>query len=152
MSALEPMTYEECVFALDSVAVGRVSVTTSEGPYTVPVNFAVLNERIYFRADPGGTLGTHVVARRVAFEVDSYTRADQSGWSVLARGRGHVISEQLENTWMTVLDRPRPWAPRPGLRLFAISWEHLTGRRLRPADGTDGQTDVMHPHHRAHES
>lgn len=130
MGWLTTMSYEECRAALDSAVVGRAGVVTADGPFVIPVNYAVLNERIYFRVRAGSVLARHLVGRPMAFEVDEFSRSEQVGWSVLARGHGNPVAPSLEATWMTVMDRPRPWVDRPGTRLFMLTWTSLTGRRM----------------------
>ncbi|MGY2876631.1 uncharacterized protein ACVW00_003821 [Marmoricola sp. URHA0025 HA25] len=124
------MSDEECRASLHMVAVGRVCVTTPEGPYAVPVNFTSLGETIYFRVPPDSVLAAHADGSTVAFEVDRISPRDRTGWSVLARGPGREVRDADELTRVEAADGPEPWMWRPGRVLYAVDWVELSGRRM----------------------
>ncbi|MFH8618691.1 helix-turn-helix domain-containing protein [Streptomyces sp. NPDC017979] len=82
----------ECRELLATGGVGRIAVTTSEGPAVVPVNYAVSGDRIVFRTAPG-TVPAAAADTEVAFEVDRIDDAFSSGWSVLVVGDAQGVTD-----------------------------------------------------------
>ena len=66
----------------------------------------------------------------MAFEVDWIDYERHLGWSVLARGTAHAITDPAEvqhiyDTWP-----PRPWADGPRSLFIRLPWVELSGVRL----------------------
>ena len=124
------MTDDECREALTLTTVGRAAVVTPQGPYLVPVNYAVVGNTVYFRVRSGTELGSHIDQSLMAFEVDRIAPLDQTGWSVLARGTGRLVDDPAEVELVESSGPPRPWLWKPGRQLYAMDWTDLSGRRM----------------------
>jgi len=74
-------------------------------------------------------LGTHAQDAVVAFEVDRLDADHNVDWTVSVRGRAWALSEVEDAEWRRVMDRPRPWADRPGLRMFQLVMAELVGHQ-----------------------
>ncbi|MFH8448067.1 pyridoxamine 5'-phosphate oxidase family protein [Streptomyces fungicidicus] len=127
---LEP---EECRALLSTHGVGRVAVTTAEGPAVVPVNYEVVDDAIVFRTVPGAVPAAAVGAE-VAFEVDRVDEAMSRGWSVLAVGPARAVTEPGEARRLTERAHTTPWAGGERELWVSIRPARLTGRRITPAD------------------
>ena len=92
-------------------------------PRIVPVNYAVVNDAVYFRTAVG-TILNNAVAQRVAFEVDAFDARSRSGWSVCVVGAGRSVGEGGPDV---AIDS---WAPRRRDQRYCIVPEEITGRRL----------------------
>jgi nitroimidazol reductase NimA-like FMN-containing flavoprotein (pyridoxamine 5'-phosphate oxidase superfamily) len=89
-SGLEVMGSDECMELLAQDVVGRVAVVVGATPMIFPVNYAIDGDAIVFRTMSGSRLD--IGQGHAAFEVDSFDRASQSGWSVLVTGRLQEVS------------------------------------------------------------
>ena len=83
-SGIEVIDSDECRRLLAEDVIGRVAVVIGATPMILPVNYAVDGEDIVMRTMPGSRLD--IGQGHAAFEVDSFDRATQSGWSVLVTG------------------------------------------------------------------
>jgi uncharacterized protein len=125
---------EECEALLASDVVGRVALSTPTGPHIVAVDYAVIEDTIVFRASPYSLVGTYGRDALLAFEIDNFATAGAGeGWSVVATGRGEVVTESAR------LDRIRgAWPPRRSLSgvrhlVLRLPLAVLTGTRRQPA-------------------
>ncbi len=94
------------------------------------MNYSVVDDAIIIRTTPYSVLGTYAPGSLAAFEVDWFDYERHLGWSVLARGRAHAITDPGEvksiyDTWP-----PRPWADGPRSLFLRLPWVELTGVRL----------------------
>lgn len=120
----------ECERLLRSGVVGRVALSTPDGPHIIPVNYGVVDGTIVIRTSAYSVLATHGREAMLAFEVDHIDHDRHIGWSVVARGRGHaeLDSEQLaliRSSWP-----PRPWAAGHRNLYLRLRWDSLSGRAL----------------------
>ena len=104
--SLDPV---ECRDLLAGGVVGRVAMATPVGPRIVPVSYSVHGDAIVFRTAPYSELSTYGWDTDLAFEVDDLDHDTQQGWSVVAVGRAHVVSDHDE-----VQRIRREWEPRRG--------------------------------------
>src|SRR5271165_6636211 len=94
---LEELTIAQCLALLTAGTVGRVGLSIDALPAVLPVNYVIHNGAIVFRTVPGTKLNAATEGAVVAFEVDSYgDPAHPTGWSVLARGVAHEITDPTE--------------------------------------------------------
>lgn len=106
--------------------VGRIAFTTADGPVILPVNYALVGDRVLLRTAPDSLIARHARGR-VAFEVDHIEPARRSGWSVLVRGTADLWPSGTE-----VPAQVQPWAGGPhGLVPVRIDPVDVTGRRVR---------------------
>lgn len=85
---------DECWSLLASVSLGRLVTTLGGQPEIFPVNFVTQHRTVLFRTAQGTKLFSSVMGDRVAFEADSHTV--DGGWSVIVKGRAHVLSSTAE--------------------------------------------------------
>jgi nitroimidazol reductase NimA-like FMN-containing flavoprotein (pyridoxamine 5'-phosphate oxidase superfamily) len=121
---------EECEQLLRYGVGGRIALSSPNGPHIVPVNYSVVDDAIIVRTSPYSILGTYGRDAMLAFEVDQLDHERQRGWSVVARGRGQVVTdpemiERIRSVW-----EPRPWAAGSRNLSLRLRWTELTGRRI----------------------
>ena len=121
--------FEECAELLRAGVVGRVAVTTPDGPHVVPVNYAVMDEAVVVATSAYSVLGTYGRGSMLAFEIDGFDLERKEGWSVVARGRGEALDPVgLREAKERAL--PRPWADGTRTLFLRIPWSELSGRRV----------------------
>jgi uncharacterized protein len=130
MAEPRELGYDDCERLLRGDVAGRVAVCTPSGPHIVPVNYSVVDDAIYLRTTPYSVLGTYGRNTMTAFEVDHVDHEHQSGWSVVARGRGEVVTDPDEIGRLREQWPPRPWADGNRSLYLRVRWTELTGRRL----------------------
>jgi hypothetical protein len=137
--AFEELSEEVCRHLLGSEEVGRLAFVGDDGwPVVLPLNFALEGDVIVLRTDSDSVV-VDVPGRPVAFEVEHLAPVYRGGWSVLVRGVGRELG---------VVDRPddveerhgsvKPWAPGHKTHRLGIEIDHLSGRRIVPAEDPDG--------------
>ncbi len=120
--ALQALTAEECLVLLATASVGRVAVALPGGPPLVlPVNYAIDDDVIVFRTDPGSKL-TALREYPASFQVDSIDPFHRTGWSVLVQGFAYETSP-------ADLDVD-PWDSGPKAHWVRIYPGAITGRRI----------------------
>ncbi len=122
------LSEDESWSLLSSMSLGRLVTILGGQPEIFPVNFVAQRRTVLFRTAQGTKLFSAVMNDRVAFEVDDHTVAE--GWSVIIKGRAHVLSataEILEAQDAELL----PWiATLKPLYVRVIALE-ITGRRFK---------------------
>lgn len=108
--------------------VGRLAVLEEGLPTIMPVNYAMVEDRIVFRSGPGVKLEAAHGAGHVAFEIDHVDELTRTGWSVVVRGHAEVVTSksQLFLLTATVLE---PFIPGKDAWVM-IHPESITGRRV----------------------
>jgi nitroimidazol reductase NimA-like FMN-containing flavoprotein (pyridoxamine 5'-phosphate oxidase superfamily) len=124
---------DECRALLSTHGVGRVAVSTADGPAVVPVNYEVIDDAIAYRTEPD-SVPAAAVGAEVAFEVDHLDDAMSQGWSVLAVGPARVVTEPDVVRRLAGHAHTEPWAGGRREMWVSIRPTRLTGRRIRPAD------------------
>ncbi|MEU1694858.1 pyridoxamine 5'-phosphate oxidase family protein [Streptomyces hirsutus] len=124
---------EECRTLLSTHGVGRVAVSTPDGPAVAPVNYEVVDDVIAFRTAPG-SLPAAAVGSDTAFEVDRVDETMSQGWSVLAVGPARLVTDADAVRRLTEHARTAPWTGGEREMWVAIRPTSLTGRRISPAD------------------
>lgn len=133
MSAeLRELSAEECRLLIVEGGVGRVAFRSLKRLEIVPVNFQVSGDSIVFRTTPYTELGLHGPGSDAVIEVDQLDAEQQTGWSVVARGRLHVVTDPAENSAIRLGKDPQPWAGGTRRLYMKLPWRELTGRRLEP--------------------
>jgi nitroimidazol reductase NimA-like FMN-containing flavoprotein (pyridoxamine 5'-phosphate oxidase superfamily) len=98
-SGIEVLGSDECRDLLAQDVIGRVAVVVGGTPMIFPVNYALDGDDIVMRTLPGSSLDAG--QGHAAFEVDSFDRTSQSGWSVLVTGHLEEV------TWYQAKDMAR---------------------------------------------
>lgn len=108
--------------------VGRLAVVEGGKPTILPVNYAMVEDRIVFRTASGTKLEVALSAGSVAFEIDRFDHESHTGWSVLVRGRSELVTSrrQLELLATTPLE---PYVPGKH-NWVMVHPDTITGRRV----------------------
>ncbi len=130
MSFPVPIGATECRDLLACGVVGRVAMATPVGPRIVPVSYSLYGDAIVFRTAPYSELSTYGWDTDLAFEVDDLDYDTQQGWSVVAVGRAHVVSDHDEVQRIRRECETQPWAAGTRNLYVALAWRQLTGVRL----------------------
>jgi nitroimidazol reductase NimA-like FMN-containing flavoprotein (pyridoxamine 5'-phosphate oxidase superfamily) len=120
----------EAIRLLATISYGRVVFTIKSLPAIRPVNHVIDEGRIVIRTRLTAAISAAVRASHgvvVAYEVDSIDPRARTGWSVVATGRAHTITdpeqvwryEQLLHPWINHADT-----------VVAIEPEIITGIRI----------------------
>jgi transcriptional regulator with XRE-family HTH domain len=126
---LETLSQAECRAYLGAQGIGRFVFVNARGPVAVPVNYKMLGDDIVFRTNAWTTLAGSA-ERRVSIEVDHIDEALCEGWSVLASGQAHRVTEAAEREQVKGLG-VRPWAAGERETYIRLVPTVVTGRRLR---------------------
>jgi nitroimidazol reductase NimA-like FMN-containing flavoprotein (pyridoxamine 5'-phosphate oxidase superfamily) len=110
---LETLTRAECREYLGSSRVGRFLFLEARGPAAIPVNYAMLDDDIVFRAGGQTSLAARAEQGRVSFEVDHLDDALAEEWSVLVSGEAHSVTTHAELDTVKSLGIA-PWAGTTG--------------------------------------
>ncbi|MFI5797855.1 helix-turn-helix domain-containing protein [Streptomyces sp. NPDC051677] len=127
--AFTELSRTECGDLLSTHGVGRLAVSTAQGPVIVPVNYSVVDGTIVFRTARGATpsLG---VGSRVAFEIDRIDDAFSQGWSVLVRGNARMVTDPGEAERLARQAHSTPWAGGRRDLWVRVEPYAVTGRRI----------------------
>jgi uncharacterized protein len=136
------LTRGECEALLRTRDVGRVAVSTPQGPHIVPVSYRLTDVTAAPGPGPGlvarvgaySVLGSYGGGAMLAFEVDSLESAE-APWSVVVRGRGELLRRFADApdprtgpSWAA-----QPWsASGPRSLYLRLPLTELSGRRLDP--------------------
>jgi transcriptional regulator with XRE-family HTH domain len=129
---LRALSSDECRVRLSTHGVGRVAVSTPDGPAIIPVNYEVVDDAIAFRTAPGSAPAA-AVGTDVAFEVDHVDETMSQGWSVLVVGPASVVSEPDAVRRLAERAHTKPWAGGPREMWVSIRPTRLTGRHIGSA-------------------
>lgn len=135
---LEELAAWKCWAKISPRGVGRVALTTPDGPLALPVNYRVLDATLLFRTTADSVLA-RAAGSRVALEVDRLDDALGKGWSVLVTGTAEQVTDQKALEWLARHADPRPWAGGHRDTWLRIRPNTITGRGIRtpglPNDG-----------------
>ena len=144
MTTSRELTVSECDRLLRAGIVGRVALSTPDGPHIVPVNYSIHDDTVVILTSSYSVLGTYGRNTMLAFEIDHIDHERHLGWSVVARGRSWAESDPTELEAIRGSWRPKPWATGHRTLILRIRWDSLTGRSL----GTDWTHENESPVHR----
>jgi hypothetical protein len=126
---VEHLGVDECWRLLAATPVGRVGVIVDSGPEIYPVNHAVDGRSIVFRTDSGNKLAGIDRTPAVCYQVDGVDTADETGWSVLVKGRARELVD-TEDLRRAATLRLRLWAIGDKEHWVRIEPAEVTGRRI----------------------
>ncbi|MEU2631391.1 pyridoxamine 5'-phosphate oxidase family protein [Kitasatospora sp. NPDC007106] len=127
---VEELAPAACWAKLAPGGVGRVVLSTGDGPVALPVNFRVMDGTVVYRTAEGSSVCPEVGAR-LAFEADRIDDALSSGWSVLVRGTAVRLDEPEVVEHLEHRGRPDPWVGGGRDVWVRIRTSSVTGRRIR---------------------
>lgn len=129
--SLVTMDPDECRALLVShrPRLGRLAFIDDGWPVVLPMNFAMHGDTIYFRSAGGSKMGVAEHDDRVSFELDHVDEVWEDGWSLLAFGRLHQVTDPEELAVVRQLPL-RPWASGDKPYYLRMDVERLSGRRI----------------------
>ncbi|MFJ8074458.1 helix-turn-helix domain-containing protein [Streptomyces sp. NPDC096176] len=130
---------DQCWALLGTHGVGRIAVTTTEGPAILPVNYLVTEGEIAFRTS-SDALPASAADAEIAFEVDHIDDAFSQGWSVLAVGRARTVTEPEGVAKLEGQAYSAPWAGGDSDLWIVVAPDRVTGRRIL-VRGAPGRLD-----------
>ena len=126
---LEILSTDECLDLLRSQTLGRVAVQIGATPAILPVNYALLDDDVVFRTDPGTKLSAALMRTMVAFEVDDTDPATYAAWSVLVVGYSEQVRDHATLARVDALGL-EPWVTEGLDFVVHIRTRTISGRRL----------------------
>ena len=139
MGELHTLSEAQCRGLLADARTGRVAVVTPDGPYIIPVNYALVDESLVFRTSPFTLLATYAEVDTIAFEVDHTDETTRTGWSVMARGRATVVRDSVELAHIKRVWDPTPWAAGERNLHLRLKYSELYGRSVSGIDAGSPQ-------------
>ena len=127
--ALLTLSPVECFELLEPGGIGRVGFTAAAGIMVLPVNFAVAGKTIVFRTARDTLLALYANAA-VSFQVDRLDEALHEGWSVLAHGRAHEVTDERAVKRLEDTTHLEPWAGGARDVYIRIALTRISGRRI----------------------
>lgn len=126
------LTETECLDLLTTTTVGRVAFVDEGGIQLIPLNFALIDDEIYFRTHPETVL--HALAEghdSVAFEIDHHGDVTPIGWNVTVKGRTSRVSDPDLHARVMTTPRLSPWAGGVRGEVIHLTGDSIAGRRVR---------------------
>lgn len=121
---------DECLALLGTTTVGHIAFVDDEGQQLVPVNFALIDECIYFRTLPEGFLSSLAKGHGdVAFGVD-HADVFRDGWNVTVRGTARGVEDRATINKVLSHARLRPWAGGVRPLVIEVTPTSIAGRRV----------------------
>jgi transcriptional regulator with XRE-family HTH domain len=124
------LSFDECRERLSTHGVGRVALTVDGEPAVFPVNYTVAGDRIAYRTAPGSG-PSEAAGKEVALEVDHIDDAFSQGWSVLAVGPAHVVTDLDDILALEEYAFTAPWVGGGRQQWIVMRPTRITGRRIR---------------------
>lgn len=122
---------DECRALLTTTTVGRIAFVDDDGQELVPVNFACIDDAIYFRTLPDGFLSTLAHGHRdVAFGVDHHDSMYRNGWNVTVKGRAEQVEDRATINKVLGHERLRPWAGGTRPLVIRVTIDAIDGRKV----------------------
>jgi uncharacterized protein len=121
---------EECLSRVRRVPVGRLLFLRDGDLVILPVNHALDGMSPVFRTTHGSKLEIATQAGPVAFEVDSYDAATESGWSVVIKGTAEIVYASADTDRYDALGL-RSWAdPTSSGQWIRVRADEISGREI----------------------
>ncbi len=132
-TAIHELSRDECLARLQSHQLGRLAVSEGALPRILPVNYAMDCANVVFRTQQGGLLDRTCRNTIVAFEIDDFDPATQTGWSVVVVGTATVL---YASEWLRAVELGLSSVGAPDGSLFVkIVPGIITGRAITAAAG-----------------
>jgi Pyridoxamine 5'-phosphate oxidase len=101
-----------------------------------PVSYTLCRQEIIFRTAQGSILRAAMLRQVLAFEIDDVNPNTRTGWSVLAIGKAHRVTDADRLTALATR-LPPSWTTGRPTHTIALPTRLLSGRRLGPVHPTD---------------
>ena len=129
--SLTSLTEQECWLLLRHHTLGRVAVVVDGRPKIFPVNYRAGEGAVVFRTAPGTKLA-HGPMTESCFEIDGWDPDGGIGWSVVAKGIAHDVTEPRGAPTGRMRFWPvRPLAPGSREHWIGVWVSEITGRWFR---------------------
>ena len=125
------LTEDECWANLAATEFGRMAYHLADEVHIAPVNYAVDGQMIIFRTAEGSKLLGVVMNEDVAFEIDHIDDDAELAWSVVARGKAHIL--EGEDARDADHLRLRPWVAYRKFNVGAIRVDEISGLQFQLA-------------------
>jgi nitroimidazol reductase NimA-like FMN-containing flavoprotein (pyridoxamine 5'-phosphate oxidase superfamily) len=126
---MDDLVEEVCWHLLSGSRLGRIAFILGDEPWVLPINFGMRDRALVFRTAAGSMLHSLADGAPVAMEVDNVDQAAQTGWSVIARGTLHEITDSQQTA--TFSDGTvQPWAPGTKDRWMCVVPHAISGRAI----------------------
>lgn len=119
----------ECWRLLRSSSLGRLALTTGDGPEIFPVNYFPEDGTLILRTAPGTKMDALLGNEPVALEADGFNAYGTIAWSVIAKGLAEAIPAD-DPSQQSAAHELTPWEPGTKDHLFRITPTVLSGRRF----------------------
>ena len=130
MSESRDLSRPDCLALLAAGSLGRVAVTSPDGPHIVPVNYSLFDDTVVVRTSSYSVLGTYARDAVVALEIDGFDPASRSGWSVVVRGRAVIESDPRTIRAIRQAAPDAPWAGGTRNLYLRLRTDQLSGRAV----------------------
>jgi nitroimidazol reductase NimA-like FMN-containing flavoprotein (pyridoxamine 5'-phosphate oxidase superfamily) len=135
------LSEDECWSLLSSMSLGRLVTMLAGKPEIFPVNFVTQRRTVLFRTAHGTKLYSAVMGDWVAFEADYHDAPLTSGWSVIVRGRAHLLTANADI--LEAEEAPlRSWIATLKPIYVRVIPEEITGRRFKFGPEPDHETII----------
>jgi nitroimidazol reductase NimA-like FMN-containing flavoprotein (pyridoxamine 5'-phosphate oxidase superfamily) len=124
----------ECLRLMAEADIGRIVFTAGALPAIQPVNYLLADNEVIYRTANGAKLAAATRNSVVAFEVDEIDPETHTGWSVVAIGPCHEITDPDQLAGLAT-QLPNPWATNHTGHTIAIEIEKITGRLITHPGG-----------------
>jgi nitroimidazol reductase NimA-like FMN-containing flavoprotein (pyridoxamine 5'-phosphate oxidase superfamily) len=135
---IRPTRNEPVLRSAGGATVGRLGVVVDGTAEIFPVNYLLdrttgVLPTILLRTDPGTKLTGLARDPHVTFEVDSLDPTDQTGWSIVVKGRAQQTSQMVDPDQRHRFERMpvRHWYVGPKRHTIRIVPTEVTGRRIK---------------------
>lgn len=127
---LQELDEATCRDLFADAEIARIAFRHGHALEIFPINVVMHDDEPYFLTAPGTKLGSAASDAEVLVEADDYDEDERTGWSVIARGRAHMVIDHDDLEPLMALNF-EPWADlgRRG-QWVRIEVEAWTGRRL----------------------
>ena len=124
------LSEDECWSLLSSTSLGRLVTVLGGKPEIFPVNFVTQRRTVLFRTAQGTKLFNAVMSDWVAFEADYHDAPLTYGWSVIIKGRAHLLSANADI--LEAEEAPlRSWIATFKPVYVRVIATEITGRRFK---------------------
>lgn len=127
---VEELHAHECWQLLRGVPVGRLAVAHAGEPDVFPVNHVVDHGTLVFRSAAGTKLDA-ATGQRVAYEADGVDLSSGRAWSVVCKGRAHLVATFREIVEADAVPL-QAWQSGAKPVFVRIVVDSISGRRFRP--------------------
>jgi nitroimidazol reductase NimA-like FMN-containing flavoprotein (pyridoxamine 5'-phosphate oxidase superfamily) len=135
------LSEDECWSLLSSMSLGRIVTILGGKPEIFPVNFVTQRRTVLFRTAHGTKLYSAAMGGWVAFEADYHDAPLTCGWSVIVKGRAHLLTANADI--LEAEEAPlRSWIATLKPLYVRVIASEITGRRFKFGPEPDHETII----------